>query len=55
MSEKWKRACDALKKILPGFFKNPNWDLIKDETVKSWHVDLLNNLGFVHGEEQSDF
>ncbi|EGR29075.1 hypothetical protein IMG5_163650 [Ichthyophthirius multifiliis] len=44
------RANEALKKILPNNFKDPNWKLIKDETVKKWHINLLQNLGFYNEE-----
>lgn len=31
------RANEALKKILPPGFKDPNWSLIKDESVRKLH------------------
>lgn len=38
------RAKEALKKILPNPLKEADQEIITDETVKKWHIQLLQTL-----------
>mmetsp|Transcript_69167 Transcript_69167/g.80643 ORF Transcript_69167/g.80643 Transcript_69167/m.80643 type:complete len:531 (+) Transcript_69167:29-1621(+) len=41
-----QKANDALRKVLPPTLKDVDQTLITDDTVKRWHIQLLQNLGF---------
>ncbi|KAL4439327.1 hypothetical protein ABPG74_016990 [Tetrahymena malaccensis] len=47
------RANEALKKIIPQGFKDPNWSLIKDDSVRKLHHQLMSNLGLLSEDTAS--
>ena len=46
------RANEALKKCLPEILKNSNQKLIKEENIKKWHLQLLENLEIITDMQQ---